>query len=58
MLSDLTSPMDIAEDLIGLLEGLGMVRVQLGVIKVPYPDVQERTTRAVNTILKMHATSR
>ena len=58
VLSDLTSPMDIAEDLIGLLEGLGMVRVQLGVIKVPYPDVQERTTRAVNTILKMHATSR
>ena len=58
VLSDLTSPMDIAEDLIGLLEGLGMVRVQLGVIKVPYPDVQERTTRAVNTILKMQATSR
>ena len=58
VLSDLTSPMDIAEDLIGLLEGLGMVRVQLGVIKVPYPDVQERTTRAVNTILKMHTTSR
>lgn len=58
VLSDLTSPMDIAEDLIGLLEGLGMVRVQLGVIKVPYPDVQERTTRAVNTILKMHATLR
>ena len=58
VLSDLTSPMDIAEDLIGLLEGLGMVRVQLGVIKVPYPDVQERTTRAVNTILKMHATAR
>ena len=58
VLSDLTSPMDIAEDLIGLLEGLGMVRVQLGVIKVPYPDVQERTTRAVNTILKVHATLR
>ena len=58
VLSDLTSPMDSAEDLIGLLEGLGMVRVQLGVIKVPYPDVQERTTRAVNTILKMHTTSR
>ena len=57
VLSDLTSPMDIAEDLIGLLEGLGMVRVQLGVIKVPYPDVQERTTRAVNPILKKHATS-
>ena len=57
VLSDLTSPMDIAEDLIGLLEGLGMVRAQLGVIKVPYPDVQDRSTRAVNTILKMHAPS-
>lgn len=57
VLSDQTSPMDIAEDLIGLLEGLGMVRVQLGVIKVPYPDAQDRSNRAVNTILKMHAPS-
>ena len=46
--------MDIAEDLMGLLEGLGMVRVQLGVIKVPYIDVEKRTTRAVDTILRMH----
>ncbi len=54
VLSDATDPMDIAEDLMGLLEGLGMVRVQLGVIKVPYIDVEKRTTRAVATILRMH----
>ncbi|MCK0095707.1 TetR/AcrR family transcriptional regulator [Yoonia sp. F2084L] len=55
VLSDETDAMDIAEDLMGLLEGLGMVRVQLGVIKVPYVDIEKRTKRAVTTILCMHA---
>jgi TetR/AcrR family transcriptional regulator, mexJK operon transcriptional repressor len=55
VLSTVTDPMDIAEDLIGLLEGLGMVRVQLGVAKVPYVDVETRVNRAVTTILQMHA---
>jgi len=54
VLSDATDPMDIAEDLMGLLEGLGMVRMQLGVTKVPYVDIEQRTTRAVATILRMH----
>jgi AcrR family transcriptional regulator len=57
ILSDATDAMDIAEDLIGLLEGLGMVRVQLGVVTTPYRDVDERTNRAVSTILQMHAKS-
>lgn len=55
VLSDATDAMDIAEDLIGLLEGLGMVRAQLGVVKTPYQDVEKRTARAVATILHMHA---
>ncbi len=55
VLSDETDAMDIAEDLMGLLEGLGIVRVQLGVIKVPYVDIEKRTKRAVTTILCMHA---
>ena len=55
VLCDATDPMVIAEDLIGLLEGLGIVRVQLGVVKTPYPDVDQRTERAVTTILRMHA---
>ena len=55
ILSDTTDAIDIAEDLIGLLEGMGLVRVQLGVVKVPYPDVETRTRRAVETILRMHA---
>ena len=38
----------------GLLEGLGMVRVQLGVTNAPYVDVEKRATRAVTTILRMH----
>lgn len=49
-----TDPMDIAEDLLGLLEGLGMVRAQLGVSKRPYTDVSNRSLRAVTTILRMH----
>lgn len=54
-LSDTTDAMDIAEDLIGLLEGMGLVRAHLRVVKIPYPDVETRTLRAVQTILKMHA---
>jgi TetR/AcrR family transcriptional regulator, mexJK operon transcriptional repressor len=54
VLSDFTDPMDIAEDLMGLLEGMGMVRVQLGVVKVPYVDIEKRVDRAVTTILRMH----
>lgn len=54
VLSDATEPMDIAEDLMGLLEGLGMIRVQLGIIKVPYIDIEKRAVRAVTTILRMH----
>ena len=54
VLSRATDPMDIAEDLMGLLEGLGMVRVQLGVTKAPYADIEKRVTRAVTTILRMH----
>lgn len=57
VLSDTTDAMDIAEDFIALLEGLGMARVQLGVVKTPYPRVDERTNRAVTTILQMHAKS-
>lgn len=54
-ISTTTSALDIAEDLIGLLEGLGMVRAQLGVSQKPYPDPETRSLRAVNTILNMHA---
>ena len=54
--SDDTDAMDIAEDFIGLLEGLGMVRAQLGFVDTPYMDVEKRTHRAVATILQMHAT--
>lgn len=54
ILSDATDAMDIAEDLMGLLEGLGMVRAQLGVSKKPFDDVEQRANRAVETILKMH----
>lgn len=56
VVSDATDPMEIAEDLMGLLEGLGMVRAHLGVVKMPYADVERRSVRAVTTILKMHAT--
>ena len=55
VISDATDPMDIAEDLMGLLEGLSWVRVQLGVIKVPFVDIEARVNRAVTTILCMHA---
>lgn len=48
------APMEVAEDLMGLFEGLGMARVQLGVCDVPYNDVERRADRAVQTILKMH----
>ena len=54
VVSDATDPMDIAEDLIGLLEGLGMVRAQLGVADVPFPEVSKRSERAISTILNMH----
>lgn len=55
VVSDETNPMDIAEDLIGLLEGLGMVRAQLGVTKLPFANVSDRSVRAVTTILRMHS---
>lgn len=54
VVSTQTDPMDIAEDLIGILEGLGMVRAQLGVTKLPFANVSDRSVRAVTTILRMH----
>jgi AcrR family transcriptional regulator len=56
LLSDESDTMDIAEDFISLLAGLGMLRVQFGLVKVPYTDVERHTARAVATILRMHAT--
>lgn len=47
-------PMDVAEDLMGLLEGLGMIRAQMGMSKIPFEDIGPRITRAVATILKMY----
>lgn len=46
---------DIAEDFLALLEGLGIIRVQLGVCCFPCDDIEKRVIRAVATILAAHA---
>ena len=55
LVSDDADASDIAEDFLALLEGLGMVRVQLGVSLYPFEDAEKRATRAVATILAAHA---
>lgn len=54
VITDDASSLEIAEDFLGLLKGLGMIRVQLGVSDMPFNDIAHRVDRAVATILKMH----
>lgn len=44
-------PLEVAEDMISLFEGFGVVRVQFGVTEIAYEDVDKRVSRAVSTIL-------
>jgi len=55
LVSDGADASDIAEDFLALLEGLGIIRVQLGVCCFPCDDIEKRVTRAVSTILAAHA---
>ena len=54
LVSDGADASDIAEDFLALLEGLGIIRVQLGVCCFPCDDIEKRVTRAVSTILAAH----
>ncbi len=48
------TPDDIAEDLIALFKGSGMTAAMLGVLDVPYGDIEGKVQRAVQTILKVY----
>ena len=56
-LRDDFDPRDVAEDLISLLKGFGMVRAQLGLTTLPYKDIDQHVTRAVDTILVAYRAS-
>ncbi len=56
-LRDDFDPRDVAEDLISLLKGFGMVRAQLGLTTRPYKDIDQHVARAVDTILVAYRAS-
>jgi len=55
VLTDRFDTLEIAEDFLALLQGFGMVRVQLRVSRYAFDDIDGRVRRAVKTIMATHA---